>query len=48
MSWDKEAWREQCRLNARSLESEINRLQIDYSDPLGFWHGMTSSGRTRD
>ena len=38
MSWDKEAWKEQCRENARSLESEINRLQSDYGDLLGlFW-----------
>ena len=34
---DKEVWKEQCRVNACSLESEINRLQSDYSDPLGFW-----------
>jgi hypothetical protein len=34
---DKEAWKERCRENARSLETEINRLQSDYSDPLGFW-----------
>src|SRR6266851_3835227 len=37
MSFDKEVWKEQCRENARSLESEINRLHSDYSDPLGFW-----------
>jgi hypothetical protein len=34
---DKEAWKEQRRVNACSLESEINRLRSDYSDPLGFW-----------
>ncbi len=34
---DKEAWKAQCRENARSLETEINRLQSDYIDPLGFW-----------
>lgn len=37
MSFDKEAWKAQCRENARSLEIQINRLQSDYSDPLGFW-----------
>jgi hypothetical protein len=36
---DKEAWKERCRVNARSIESEINRLQSDHSDLLGlFWH----------
>jgi hypothetical protein len=36
---DKEAWKEQCRENACNLESEINRLQSDYTDLLGlFWH----------
>ena len=35
--WDKEAWKESCRDNARNLETEINRLRSDYSDPLGFW-----------
>src|SRR6266849_6728936 len=35
---DKEAWKAQCRENARSLETEINRLQSDYRDLLGlFW-----------
>jgi hypothetical protein len=34
---DKEAWKEQCQVNARNLETEINHLQSDYSDPLGFW-----------
>ena len=35
---DKEAWKAQCRENARDLESEINRLQNDYADLLGlFW-----------
>lgn len=39
---DKEAWKEQCRVNARSLESEITHFQSDYSKPLGlgrhkFW-----------
>jgi hypothetical protein len=34
MSWDKEAWKERCRVNARSLESEINRLRSDYRDPV--------------
>jgi hypothetical protein len=29
--FDKEVWKEQCRVNARSLESEIGRLQHDYS-----------------
>jgi hypothetical protein len=28
---DKEVWKEQCRLNARSLESEIDRLESDYA-----------------
>jgi len=28
---DKEVWKEQCRLNARSLESEIERLENDYA-----------------
>jgi hypothetical protein len=37
MSFDKEAWKAECRENARSLETEISRLQSDYSDPLGFW-----------
>jgi hypothetical protein len=37
MEFDKEAWKEQCRENARNLTSEISRLQSDYSDPLGFW-----------
>jgi hypothetical protein len=37
MLFDKEAWKECCRENARNLEAEINRLQSDYSDPLGFW-----------
>src|SRR5216683_3910789 len=37
MMSDKEAWKEQCRENARILETEINRLQSDYIDPLGFW-----------
>src|SRR5712692_477688 len=36
--FDKEAWKAQCRENARSLETEINRLQSDYGDRLGlFW-----------
>lgn len=36
---DKEAWKEQSGANARSLESEINRLQNDHGDLLGlFWH----------
>jgi hypothetical protein len=34
---DKEVWKAQCRENARILETEINRLQSDYIDPLGFW-----------
>lgn len=34
---DKEAWKAQCDENARSLEAEINRLQSDYSGPLGLW-----------
>ncbi len=35
---DKEAWKAQCRESARSLETEINRLQSDYRDLLGlFW-----------
>src|SRR6266851_8696225 len=34
---DKEAWKARCRENARNFESEINRLQSDYIDPLGFW-----------
>jgi len=34
MRWDKEAWNEQCRVNARSLESEINRVESGYRDPL--------------
>src|SRR5712692_9519574 len=35
---DKEAWKAQCWENARSLETEINRLQSDYRDLLGlFW-----------
>jgi hypothetical protein len=38
MSFDKDAWIESCRENARILETEINRLQTDYADPLGFWH----------
>jgi hypothetical protein len=37
MLFDQEAWKAQCRENAHSLETEINRLQSDYSDPLGFW-----------
>jgi hypothetical protein len=38
MLFDKEAWKERCRENARNLETEINRLQSDYSDLLGlFW-----------
>jgi hypothetical protein len=38
MSFDKEAWKAQCRENARGLETEINRLQSDYGDLLGlFW-----------
>ena len=38
MLFDKEAWKAQCRENARSLENEINQLQSDYSDLLGlFW-----------
>src|SRR5712692_8481126 len=37
MLFDKETWKAQCRENARSLETEINRLQNDYSVPLGFW-----------
>src|SRR5216683_1822099 len=37
MLFDKETWKERCRENARILETEINRLQADYSDPLGFW-----------
>jgi hypothetical protein len=28
---DKEVWKEQCRLNARSLESETDRLENDYA-----------------
>jgi hypothetical protein len=24
--------------DARTLTTEINRLQSDYTDPLGFWH----------
>ncbi len=35
--WDKEAWKESCRDNARNLETEINRLESDYTGPLGFW-----------
>jgi len=27
---DKDAWKEQCRVNAQSLESEITHLQCDY------------------
>lgn len=38
MSYDKETWKERCRENARNLEAEINRLQSDHTDPLGFWH----------
>jgi hypothetical protein len=35
---DKEAWKAQCRENARNLETEITRLQSDYTDLLGlFW-----------
>ncbi len=35
---DKEVWKERCRENARTLETEINRLQSDYGDLLGlFW-----------
>ncbi len=34
---DKEAWKAQCRDNARSLETEINRLQSDYCDLLGLF-----------
>src|SRR5712691_2887275 len=35
---DKEASKAHCRENARSLETEINRLQSDYRDLLGlFW-----------
>jgi hypothetical protein len=37
MTLDKEAWKEQCRANAWSIETEINRLQSEYSDPLGLW-----------
>ena len=38
MMSDKEAWKARCRENARSLETEINQLQSDYSDLLGlFW-----------
>jgi hypothetical protein len=37
MSCDRETWKELCRANARNLETEINRLQSDYTDPLGFW-----------
>jgi hypothetical protein len=38
MSFDKEAWKARCRVNACSLETEINRLQSDYRDLLGlFW-----------
>jgi len=37
MTSDKEAWKAQCRVNARNLETEINRLRSDYTDPLGFW-----------
>jgi uncharacterized Zn finger protein (UPF0148 family) len=38
ISFDKEAWKAQCRENARSLETEVNRLQSDYRDLLGlFW-----------
>jgi hypothetical protein len=35
MSFDKEAWKESCRENARNLESEISRFRSDYGDPLG-------------
>jgi hypothetical protein len=38
MSYDKETWKELCRENAHTLTSEINCLQNDYADPLGFWH----------
>src|SRR6266849_3835391 len=38
MLFDKEVWKAQCRENARSLETEINRLKSDYCDLLGlFW-----------
>jgi len=35
MLFDKEAWKAQCRENARRLETEINRLKSDYGDLLG-------------
>src|SRR5271154_7045583 len=38
MWFDKETWKGLCRENARNLTSEIDRLQRDYTDPLGVWH----------
>ena len=35
MLFDKEAWKAQCRENARRLETKINRLKSDYGDFLG-------------
>jgi hypothetical protein len=37
MTSDKEAGKDCCRENAHILETEINRLQTDYIDPLCLW-----------